>query len=188
MKFRDIRVNSLLFVEIQARQLEIPAKELEIPAEELGIPTEELKSHAKELETPAEELKIPAEELKIPAKERGIPAEELEIPARELEMTQKPWKSHKNHGNSRRTRKNEASCSLYIKRLAAYYARPFFVSFVFIPPRPPSGLLLLRTAGSVMLMRSALPAVFRPRGHTHNDIGAAFTAVRAMACSDAQEP
>ena len=34
----------------------------------------------------------------------------------------------------------------------------------------------------------ALPAVFRPRGHTHNDIDTVFTAVRAMECSDAQEP
>ena len=105
------------------------------------MPAKELKIPAKELEMPAEEREILPKELKIPAKERGIPAEEREIPARELEITQKPWKSHKNHGNSRRTRKNEASCSLYIQRLAAYYARPFFVSFVFIPPRPPSGFI-----------------------------------------------
>ena len=31
-------------------------------------------------------------------------------------------------------------------------------------------------------------AVFRPRGHTNNDLDAVFTAVRAIACSDAQEP
>ena len=34
----------------------------------------------------------------------------------------------------------------------------------------------------------ALPAVFRPRGHTHENIDAVFTAVRAMAFSDAPAP
>ena len=41
----------------------------------------------------------------------------------------------------------------------------------------------------------ALPAVFRPRGHTHEDIDSVFTCARMMAmgishgtCTDAQEP
>ena len=85
VKFRDIRVNSLLFVEIQARQLEIPAKELEMPAKELEI-------LSKELEMPAKEREILPKELGIPAEERGIPAEELEIPAKERETTARELK------------------------------------------------------------------------------------------------
>ena len=40
----------------------------------------------------------------------------------------------------------------------------------------------------VVLDGPALPAVFRPRGHTHEDIDTFFVAVRAMAFSDAQQP
>ena len=57
------------------------------------------------------------------------------------------------------------------------------------PPQPAAPPLVFVLDGP------ALPAVFRPRGHTHEDIDSVFTCARMMAmgishdtCTDAQEP